>query len=86
MRRLWLSGHQDSLVAVFVELIENALNHGFDGSIDEPRVTVDIKCMDALVSIHFRDNGVGIQDEHRARVFEPFFSGDGMAKAQGLAL
>ncbi|MGC6418037.1 MAG: sensor histidine kinase [Bradymonadia bacterium] len=83
---VWLSGHQDSLVAVFVELIENALNHGFDGSIDEPRVTLDIRCMDALVSIHVRDNGVGIQDEHRARVFEPFFSGDGMAKGQGLGL
>ena len=55
-----------------------------DGSIVEPQITADIRCMDEVVAIHFGDNGVGIKDEHRREYLSHSLVVTA-AKAQGAA-
>ncbi len=51
-------------------IVENAL-HAMTG---EGRLTVDASADDHHVTLRIHDNGVGMDDEALARVFEPYFS------------
>ena len=59
---------------VFVNLINNAILHGFDDR-DHGRILIEAKPMGhAEVEICFSDNGKGIPPEQITRVFDPFFT------------
>ncbi len=86
--QLALAGDHFRLVQVFRILFENALAAG-----DDP-VRIEVTCTPTLlastkaIQISVRDNGPGLTDEQRERVFEPFYTtktkgtGLGMAIAQ----
>ena len=62
-------------------LIDNAITHTPDGS----RVTVGVGDGDGMVRLSVTDNGPGIPDDAVERIFEPFYSADGVQGA-GLGL
>jgi two-component system sensor histidine kinase AtoS len=65
-----------------VNLIENAL-HALNGG---GRIEVEISRRGAYVALTVRDDGVGIEPEVRARVFEPYFSTRAAGTGLGLAI
>lgn len=70
----------DLLPAVFANLLRNALRHN---TADEPRVEVTATATDGTVTVRVADNGPGIDDERKERVFEmgerdPRSDGDGL--------
>jgi len=71
---------QDRLVQVFVNLLQNA----YDAVRDQPDGQVSIRAMavEHAVVIQIEDNGPGIPDGVKARLFEPFAT----SKAQGTGL
>jgi two-component system C4-dicarboxylate transport sensor histidine kinase DctB len=71
---------QDRLVQVCVNLLQNA----YDAVRDKPdgQVSVEALAEDDAVVIRIEDNGPGIPDEVRARLFEPFAT----TKAHGTGL
>ena len=79
-------GDRDELTQVFINLIGNALDAMPDGG----RLTVstevrrhdDVTYLSARVS----DTGIGIPAEHRARIFESFFTTKPEGKGTGLGL
>ncbi len=68
-----------------VNLIENAL-HAINGLNRGGRIGVQVLRRGAFVAISVRDNGVGIELEARARVFEPYFSTRVAGTGLGLAI
>lgn len=64
-------GRHSDLVRLLRNLLENAIRHSPDRGVVE--VTVEVKDHDVLV--HVVDDGPGIPEVDRDRVFEPFFRG-----------
>jgi signal transduction histidine kinase len=63
-------GHQGTLVRVVANLLSNALKFMPQGK--TPVVTVAAENRGATVRLRVEDNGIGIQPEHRERVFRLF--------------
>ncbi len=69
-----------TLSQIISNLLLNAITHAFEGR-SQRRITIALRAAgDSGVELHLRDNGNGVPEEIRSRLFEPFFStkrGDG---------
>ncbi len=65
-------GDELLLVTALHNLISNAIQYSPDGS----RVGVGVNLSDGIVEIAITDQGVGIEDDEKGRVFERFFRTD----------
>ncbi|NUQ65930.1 MAG: PAS domain S-box protein [Pirellulales bacterium] len=81
-RRLVVRTHEDSLRQVLYNLLANAIEASFRGG----KVQVAAQAAEGRLAITVRDEGCGIQPEHRDRIFEPFFSTKTSQGASGLGL
>jgi len=79
---LWTEADPEQLKQVVLNLAMNGLDATERGG--WVRIVTD-RAGDTI-EIRVRDNGEGIPDEHRARVFEPFFSTKPPEKGTGLGL
>ena len=86
---VWLLGNPDALQGAFSNLMHNALTHGGNGV----HVQVELaRTTDGMVRLHFRDDGPGVPDDIRDKVFNPFFTtatdgtGLGLAVVQSVIL
>ncbi len=52
----------------------------------EPFIKIAAKVDGEAVIISVSDNGVGIEDEYKSRIFEMFFRGNESSKGNGLGL
>ena len=68
------------LVRVVTNLVKNAIQA--IPEVDAPRILVSVSSEDNFVKISVADNGVGIGDEVRDKVFEPKFT----TKTSGMGL
>ncbi|MGP2729446.1 ATP-binding protein, partial [Serratia marcescens] len=86
-----VSTDRHALIAIFTNLLDNALKYAPPGS----RIEANIRSLAPLgCYITLRDNGPGVSEEHRSRLFERFYrvpgtqqtgSGLGLAIARNLA-
>ena len=65
-------GDEDAIERIVLNLVDNALRHGGKGV----RVDVTAKQTDGRVVLTVSDSGIGVPEEHRARIFERFHRGD----------
>jgi signal transduction histidine kinase len=70
---------------ILSNLIQNSLLHAFEG-ISDPKICLEINVEDAIVSLAFKDNGVGIAPEIRDMIFEPFVTTKRNQGGSGLGL
>ena len=75
---------EDRMIQILYNLLDNAIE-AIDGN---GEVLIDLKYDDVLqmVSIEVADNGRGISPEHKARLFEPYFSTKKQGTGLGLAI
>lgn len=64
-----VKGEAGSLLAVFVNLLDNALKYAPGGL----KLDIQLAVKNRWAEIVFADNGIGIPTEYRTQVFEPFF-------------
>ena len=59
---------------VVINLVTNAINHGFDGlDAGTIRISVDLQFV-GTVRVSIEDDGVGIPTEYLGQIFDPFFT------------
>lgn len=76
---LQLTSHPGLYHQILSNLITNSLIHGFD-NIEEAIISIDVATDNENLIITYKDNGCGINEEQRKRIFEPFYTtrrGDG---------
>ena len=75
------------VVAIIIEnLLENAMFYSVLRSADFARVELKASVIDGMLTISVYDNGIGISDEVRARLFDMFYKGNEMSTGNGLGL
>lgn len=67
-----IRGNQSLLYSVFRNLTDNAIAYAGEGTVITLSAKDDVTCW----SFTFNDNGVGVPDEHLARLFERFYRVD----------
>lgn len=72
-KEIVISSYSSVLLKVINQFIENSVRHGFE-EIETPliKISVDIKLNE--IEIHYSDNGVGIEQEKRSKIFDPFYT------------
>lgn len=70
---LIVSGNKGQFQQVFINLINNALDALSQGG----KLSVETRSDDKWVIVEFKDNGPGIPQMEKSKVFEPFFSTKG---------
>ena len=77
-----MNGDPDLLESALSNLLDNAASFAGPGG----RVHVDLSAAEKDVTIHVHDTGPGIPEEHRARVFDRFFTTRSTSGGTGLGL
>jgi signal transduction histidine kinase len=69
-----------------LQVISNLLSNAFRWTADGGRVELALGQVDGTIRVAVDDNGAGISEEERDRIFRPFWSGDGQGTGLGLAI
>jgi two-component system NtrC family sensor kinase len=78
---------------ILINLVHNGARAAREGGASEPRVELRVHAIEGGLAIDVHDNGAGVPEQVRPRLFEPFFTtrtagegtGLGLAISQGLA-
>ncbi|MCB0851668.1 MAG: PAS domain S-box protein, partial [Bacteroidetes bacterium] len=73
------------LLSIFQNLILNSINYQNPEAL-QPRVEILVKKQEGRVLITIKDNGIGIPEKIKNRVFEMFYRGNSQSKGSGLGL
>jgi signal transduction histidine kinase len=70
--KLYIESKAGPINQIMINLIMNSIIHGFE-SIDKGIIDISIDMLnEKAISITFKDNGKGIPDDLRKRIFDPF--------------
>ena len=83
-----IRGNENQLCQVILNLIKNGVEatEMANRSLEESCLSVIAEETEEKVHLRIRDNGTGISEEAKAKVFAPFFSTKGKGKGMGLGL
>lgn len=73
------------LIRVVTNLIKNGIQSIPDNA-EDPKIIVNVASMDNMVKITVQDNGVGISEDNKLKVFEPKFTTKTSGMGLGLAM
>ncbi|WP_255298817.1 sensor histidine kinase [Bacillus cereus] len=65
-------GNTDLLYRAFYNLVENGIKYNIDGG----KVMIKVKSDKKQVMVEIKDTGIGIPDEEKKNIFEPFYRVD----------
>jgi len=84
------NGSANHLEQVFVNLLLNsidAISEKFSNSSEQNgQIDVFVKNISDKIYIHFKDNGAGIPESLKDKVFDPFFTSKNVGEGTGLGL
>lgn len=73
------------LIRVVTNLIKNGIQSIPDDA-EGPKIRVNVSSMDSMVKITVQDNGIGISEDNKSKVFEPKFTTKTSGMGLGLAM
>ncbi len=82
---LGLISYPGAFSQVLTNLVMNSITHGFCGR-PEGKIILDVSETNECVMLIYRDDGYGISEEHRGKVFDPFYTTKRGSGGSGLGL
>lgn len=82
---LWMQTYAGALSQVLTNLIMNSLIHAFE-QLENGLITLDISEEKGNILIHYQDNGPGLDEEAKQKIFEPFYTTKRGAGGTGLGM
>ena len=74
----------ESLLKIIIEnLLENAI---IFKSVTRPRIILSLACDNNKIVMKMEDNGLGIDNEYKSKIFQMFFRGSEISQGNGLGL
>lgn len=73
------------LIRVVTNLIKNGIQSIPDDA-EDPKIIVHVSSLDGMVKITVQDNGIGISEDNKSKVFEPKFTTKTSGMGLGLAM
>ena len=83
---VWASFDQEKLRQVAVNLITNAIHALQEKNSDSKKLQISTHILNDKYEIRFSDNGVGMSEEVKEKVFEPLFSTKGFGVGLGMVI
>ncbi|GEM_PF-6343966 len=80
-----VNSYKDVIIDVLTQLIENSLTHAFN-EIDSPCITIRVSVTNVQLIIDYFDNGVGLSNEGKDKVFELFYATKRNSSCSGLVM
>lgn len=77
---------KDQMIRVFNNLIKNAIQAIAENSDAYGAIKIHLQKEDALLKISINDNGVGINEEQRSKIFTPYFTTKSTGTGIGLSM
>ncbi len=81
-----LNFDRTQLIRVITNLVKNSIQAIHEKSPESPKIEVAVFDENNFVSITVSDNGIGITEEHKSKVFEPKFTTKNSGMGLGLAM
>lgn len=72
-RLINLNSYPGVIAQIVSNLIINSVQHGFKEK-KQGEIKIELSLNNHLVTIDYQDNGIGLTDQHREKVFEPFYT------------
>ncbi|MBX2868644.1 MAG: hypothetical protein KTR18_08215 [Acidiferrobacterales bacterium] len=79
-----VEGNRLRLEQVLINLIRNARQA--TALVSQPRIDVSLKCDKEIASVSIADNGPGVDESDRDKIYEPFFTTKASGEGMGLGL
>jgi PAS domain S-box-containing protein len=76
--------YPSQLNQVFMNLLSNAID-AVD-AVESPQIEISTSCVGDMVKVSIRDNGVGIPDSVKNKIFDPFYTTKPVGKGTGMGL
>ncbi len=80
-----LVSDKNRLTVIFNNLISNAIKY-HDPSREDPYIKIEAEVVDSKATIICQDNGIGIADKYKHRIFDMFFRATEKSDGSGLGL
>lgn len=79
-------GSPGAIGQLLTNLLENSYLHAFSNGTQAGYIRIDVHVIQDQIHIHYVDDGVGMTEEVRGKVFEPFFTTNRADGGSGLGL
>ncbi|NQZ87488.1 MAG: DUF4154 domain-containing protein [Colwellia sp.] len=83
--KITLNGFPGVIAQIMTNLIMNSTLHGFKDT-SHGEIFIELSLENGEVTIDFRDNGVGLTEQQREKVFEPFYTTTRSTGGSGLGM
>ncbi|MBT5060956.1 MAG: response regulator [Verrucomicrobia bacterium] len=87
---LTIHGNENQLIQVLVNILQNASDSldskTYDENAEGPCIKIRGFRKEDRIHLLIRDNGTGIEDQHMARIFDPFYTTKDVGSGMGLGL
>jgi signal transduction histidine kinase len=80
-----VESYKDVIVDVLTQLMENSLMHAFS-EVESPRITIRVSTSNDQLMINYFDNGLGLSNEGKDKIFELFYTTKRNSNCTGLGM
>jgi len=80
-----VESYKDVIVDVLTQLMENSLMHAFF-EVESPRITIRVSASNDQLMLDYFDNGLGLSDEGKDKIFELFYTTKRNSNCTGLGM